>query len=209
MTYIYSNYFFHFITSFSYQSVIHSESRRKFPRHEALPRRIHQIVSYNSRITNTGATAQSAEKKTREGASDRVGLAAGTLRHNLLLHFPNVHWREDAPATPSSSGDPTAWTCGMPLRPPSGDVVLTLMLRRPPTPAPAPRPCVWSCIFSLSAIAFICGGKRPMLHGHLHTLVNIGVEGFYIIAGSFEKDRRKGYISLWECAAAFYVVIRE
>lgn len=79
----------------------------------------------------------------------------------------------------------------------------------PPHPRPRPRPCVWSCIFSLSAIAFICGGKRPMLHGHLHTLVNIGVEGFYIIAGSFEKDRRKGYISLWECAAAFYVVIRE
>lgn len=87
---------------------------------------------------------------------------------------------------------------------PPGMVVLTLILR-----LLSPHAMRLECILYPFSIAFICRRKRPMLHGHLHTLVNIGVEGFYIITGSFEKDRRKGYISPGECAVAFYVVIIE
>lgn len=119
--YLFNFFFFtFFITSFSHYSVIHSESRRRFPRHEALRdkviKKIHTIPE-----SRTQAPPHNWRREAREGASDRVGSAAGTLRHNLLLHFPNVHWREDAPATPSTVGDPTAWTCGMPLRSPSGN----------------------------------------------------------------------------------------
>lgn len=167
-------------------------------------RQSHQKDSYNSRITNTSASAQLAKRGTRRSERpSRVRRRNASTQPPSTL--PQRALARGCPSDPVHRRRPDR----VDLRDASPVALREWSYSHLSCASPPPTPCVWRCILYPFSIAFICRRKRPMLHGHLHTLVNIGVEGFYIITGSFEKDRRKGYISPGECAVAFYVVIIE